>query len=125
MSSDAIAGLLDGKSVMIVEDEAFIAMELEYILGDAGASIVGPVASLETAMKTAETAEFDVAVLDIMLGREEVFPLADMLRERGIGFVFHSAHAEPQRLEKRYPGVALISKPSSAEQIAQSLAALG
>ena len=112
------------RRILLVEDEAFIAMELEDMLLDTGAEVVGPVADLPAAMAAAEGEEIDAAILDIMLGREEVFPAATVLATRRVPFVFHSAHAEADKLRARYPDAALYSKPVDTESLLSGLAAL-
>ena len=103
--------------MLLVEDEAFIAMDLEDQLIDAGATVLGPVSTLAAARRAAADERIDVAVLDIMLGREEVFPAADILLRRGIPFLFHSAHAEAERIHRAYPHAPLISKPGGPDEL--------
>jgi CheY-like chemotaxis protein len=119
-----MAGPLDGARILIVEDEAVVAMDLEFTLEDAGASIAGPVGTLQEALEAAEMPDIDAAVLDVTLGREQVFPVADRLMERGIPFVFHSGHASPRELITQYPNARLCRKPCVHETIIESLAAL-
>ncbi|MFO6463491.1 response regulator [Jannaschia sp. KMU-145] len=116
--------MLTGRKILLVEDEAFIAMDLEHQLTDQGAIVVGPVATLRKAEDAARHAEIDAAILDIMLGRDEVFPAADILRDRGVPFLFHSAHAELDRIERAYPGVGLVQKPGGPNELMRRLAAL-
>ena len=74
-----------GKHVLIVEDEALLALELELAFGDEGAEIVGPALSLSHGVMLVEaTAQIDCAVLDVDLGGRDVFPIAHALEQRGI-----------------------------------------
>lgn len=118
------ASALVNRRILLVEDEAFIAMELEDMLLDAGAEVVGPVANLQAALKAAEDEPIDAAILDIMLGQEEVFPAASVLQGRAVPFVFHSAHAEADALQAHYPGAALYSKPVDTQVLLNGLAKL-
>ena len=78
----------------MVEDVYFLAMELKHWLEDAGASVVGPVPSIRHALELIEEHSISGALLDIYLrDREEVYPVADKLAERGIPFVFATGHA--------------------------------
>lgn len=72
---------LTGASILVAEDESLIAMDFVDALRDAGASIVGPAASLADAYRLA-AAPIDLACLDVDLRGEKIFPFADMLRER-------------------------------------------
>lgn len=115
---------LKGLTILLVEDEAFIAMDLEDHLTDAGATVVGPVPTLGEAERVAREEEVDAAILDVMLGRDEVFPAADILQDRGIPFLFHSAHAEPERIHDAYPSVPLMPKPGDTEKLLGKLIAI-
>ena len=86
----------DGQSVrvLVVEDDALVAFDLEVLLKAAGYSVVGPVGRLEEAVAMASEGLFDVALLDIHLRGEEVYPVADILTGRGIPFMFLSGYGE-------------------------------
>ena len=90
--------LLQGMRVLIVEDEALIAMQLEDELTDAGAEVVGPVASVDEALALIETAYGDgglsAAVLDMNLQGETVLPVADRLAVLRVPFVFTTGYAD-------------------------------
>lgn len=81
------ARAIDGKRVLLVEDEMLIALDTQDELQKAGCHVVGPVARLDAALATARTAEIDAAVLDVNLGGEYVWPVAEALIRRGIPFV--------------------------------------
>src|SRR5690606_2638196 len=71
---------LAGLRVLVVEDEMMVSMLIEDMLGDLGCQVVGPAARLDEAMALAADAEIDCAVLDVTLGGQPIFPLADLLR---------------------------------------------
>ena len=73
---------------MIVEDEALVAMMMEDFVEELGFSVCGPFSSLSAATLAAHAGEFEAAVLDVNLGGELVYPLADLLAERGVPFIF-------------------------------------
>ena len=112
---------LQGQKILIVEDNALIAMSLEDILRDAGAEVIGPVATLEEAERTAAQALMTVAVLDIMLEAEEVWPVARILAARGIPFIFSSGHFEQETLPAEWAGRKILPKPARAQDIVKSL----
>ena len=84
---------LTGRSILVAEDEYFLATDLNRELRRAGATVGGPVASVERAMALIESApRIDGAILDINLGGEMAFPVADALRARGVPFVFATGY---------------------------------
>ena len=113
---------LRGKRILLVEDQALIALDLQVTLEDDGADVVGPFHRLGAAMRAASgDSGLDAAVLDVDLGREEVFPLADRLAERGVPIVFHTGYAEPDRLRARYGGAPVILKPARPGELLRRL----
>lgn len=98
------------KSVLVVEDEVLIAMDIQAELEDAGWTVIGPAGTVAQAMKLLEGHTPSVAVLDINLGGSPSFPIADALEARSIPFVFLSGNAltgEGERFSHRR----LFSKP--------------
>ncbi len=116
-----IGNALTGQSILIVEDNALIAMNLEDILRDAGADVIGPIATLSEAERTATDAVVTGAVLDIMLEAEEVWPVARILAERGIPFIFSSGHFEQDTLPLEWAAHKIVTKPARAQDIVKSL----
>jgi CheY-like chemotaxis protein len=92
-------GALGNKRVLVVEDEAIVAMLIEDELHDAGAKVLGPAGSVEDALAVIAAAGadggLDVAVLDIELDGEAVTPVADRLATLGVPFIFATGYAEP------------------------------
>lgn len=80
--------------VLIVEDEAIIAMDLEMMLQDEGCDVVATVASVKAALEQIGKHELDCAFLDINLGHEQVFPVADELAKKGVPFALLSGHTK-------------------------------
>jgi CheY-like chemotaxis protein len=100
MSSVPIAGV----RVLVIEDEMLVAMVAESIIEDAGCTVVGPAGRLDRALKLAAQEEIDVALLDINLGSEPVFPVAEVLARRNIPFAFatgYGAAGVPPRFSDR------------------------
>lgn len=100
------------ETVMLVEDELFVAIDLQMMLEEAGWTVDGPYATVDEALSAMEAALPDCALLDVRLKDGDVFPLADRLAQAHVPIVFHSGHAEPQALQERYPAAAVVSKPS-------------
>lgn len=105
--------------VLLVEDNALIALDLEDTLLDAGFEVVGPVQSLEKAMDRAGES-FDAAVLDIGLNDQHVFPVADILCERGVPFMFLSGY-DRDVVPSKHAARPFLQKPCSFRTIAAML----
>jgi CheY-like chemotaxis protein len=82
-------GILQGQRVLIVEDEYIIAADMAQSLEDLGVSVMGPAGSVADALALiARSAAIDTAVLDVNLGAEKVYLVADALQARGVPVVF-------------------------------------
>ena len=79
------------RRILVVEDDILVATLLAEILESVGWQVVGPVAHLATALNAAASEGFDAAVLDINLGGQTVYPVAEVLRARRVPFVFVTA----------------------------------
>lgn len=110
----------DGIKVLIVEDEGFIALMIEDILQDLGCEIIASVARLKEACTIASSVELDLAVLDINLGAERSFPVAKILQERRVPFVFSTGYGTAG-LPAELSGSPVLSKPFSAKALQEIL----
>ncbi|MEE4209895.1 MAG: hypothetical protein V2I43_11570 [Parvularcula sp.] len=116
--------LLNGHTVLLVEDEALVGMALQLDLESAGAQVIGPIPSLEEGLSAATDAPFAVAILDIDLRGKDVFPVADQLLARDIPFLFHTGHGRRTELTNGYPGVPVCKKPMNSQKLLRVLAGL-
>ncbi len=108
---------LKDQRVLIVEDEALVAMELAQVLSDAGAQIIGPAGSIEEALQLVARQTIDRAVLDINLGGRMVTPVAQALARRAIPFVYLTGYQDA--------GVSdgpVLRKPANADLLLSTLA---
>ncbi|MBI0474135.1 response regulator [Sphingomonas sp. MA1305] len=109
---------------MLVEDELFVALDVQMTIEEAGLSVEGPYTSLaeaEAALSTLDPHALLCAVLDVRLRDGEVFPAADRLKAAGVPIIFHSGHADQQALERRYPGALVCGKPCSPGTLRSSI----
>jgi CheY-like chemotaxis protein len=113
---------LSSRRVLVVEDSALIALDLEQTLLDCGVTVVGPFGSVRGALPFAGNG-LDAAVLDINLGEEDVFPVADALADAGIAFMFLTGHSD-SKLPARHRGRPVVRKPYSPSQLATMLLSL-
>jgi CheY-like chemotaxis protein len=116
-------GELSGQRILIVEDEFVVSMELEFALRAEGAEVLGPVASVPSALVEIETGQLDAAVIDINLRGELAYPVAEALRSRHIPFVFTTAYSEAE-IKPPFQDVTYLGKPVSMLKIADALAKL-
>ncbi|KIT17472.1 response regulator [Jannaschia aquimarina] len=112
--------MLDDMKILIVEDEALLAVDLSMTLEDEGAVVEGPCMTIDDALRN--QSHVDAAVLDVDIRGEPVFPVADRLAEEGTPFVFHTGRANLAELRERYgDDVPIISKPSSPARLVKIL----
>lgn len=102
------------RSILIVEDEGLVALMMEELVKDMGVRHAHVVADLSAALRLAETADLDCAVLDLSVRGGETIPVADMLDARGIPFVFSSG-SNREALPDRHRHRGLLVKPFSDE----------
>ncbi|AMY68220.1 response regulator [Frigidibacter mobilis] len=114
--------MLEGKKIMVVEDEALLALDLAMTMEDLGAAVIGPCYRLGTALELVQQMKVDGAILDVDLNGETVFPLARYLDEQGVPFVFHTGRADPASLLEAFARARICTKPSTPERIATCLA---
>jgi DNA-binding NtrC family response regulator len=114
-----------GRRVLIVEDEALVAMDLQFAFEDAGAEVLGPAMSLGDALGLAEHApEIDCALLDVDIAGCDVYPVAQVLHRRGIPFIFHTGHGSQRAISAMFPGAITCLKPTLPEKLIDLLAGL-
>ena len=86
---------LQGRRILVIEDESLVAMLLETILDDMGCAVVGPESNIDDGLIAATTeASLDAALLDVNVAGREVFPVAEALKARGVPFVFSTGYGE-------------------------------
>lgn len=110
---------LSGRRVLLVEDEALVAMLLETILEDMGCVPVGPAATVEDGLAMAGEA-IDAALLDVNVAGRQVFPIAEALKARGVPFVFSTGYGEGG-LPDEWRGHPTVQKPFTEAAIRDAL----
>lgn len=114
---------LAGRRILIVEDEAIIAMLLEEQLEELGCVAVGPAASVAAALAQLDEEPFEAAVLDVNLRGDWSYPVAQALDERGTPYLFTTGYGQigldPQFREKM-----ILAKPFTSDALAQALTKL-
>ncbi|MFC5436955.1 response regulator [Rhodanobacter umsongensis] len=108
--------------ILLAEDEMMLAMMLEDRLDASGYRVI-KAARLNRCLELAESASIDLAILDINLAGEQSFPVATVLRRRGIPFVFSSGYGD-QDLPEAWRNERILQKPYDSRQLMDALAAL-
>jgi CheY-like chemotaxis protein len=107
---------VSNRSILIVEDEPLIAMMLEDFILSLGHAVRGPCESVAEALNALDGEPFDLAILDVNLKGESVWPVAAQLRDRGIPFVLASGgHVEPPPGD--FVDVPMIEKPYTIDRV--------
>lgn len=116
------AGVLSGARILIVEDDFLISTELDMILADAGATVVGPCRTLAQAEHVIEDNQISAAILDFRVGDATTLSVAAQLNRHGIPFVFFTGQTNTSQIESACPGAKVISKPFQGRSIVAALA---
>jgi CheY-like chemotaxis protein len=112
---------LTGKRIVLVEDEALIAVMVEQMLSEIGAEVVAAASTLDEALMLSASVACDAAVLDVNLGGALVFPAAEVLARRGIPVVFATGYGGGAIGPERRGQV--IEKPYTRDKLARALKA--
>lgn len=112
---------MQGKNILIVEDEYLLAEDLRMTLERFGAEVLGPVPSVGEAMAAvADHPELSAAVLDMNLRGNMVFPVADMLMARRVPFFFTTGYAD-SLIPDRFSNILRFEKPFDPDQVAAEI----
>jgi len=106
--------------ILVVEDEGLVAMLLEDMLDDLGCEVACSAATVSDALRwLGEGGQADAALLDVNMGGETVWPVADALNVRRTPFAFTTGYG--QLNEPRFRDATLLSKPINAERLEEVL----
>ncbi|WP_424932764.1 response regulator [Amaricoccus macauensis] len=110
-----------GSTILVVEDDYFIADELRNGFEERGGQVLGPVPTVEAALKIIEaTPDLDAATLDVALGEGNAFAVADVLIEKDIPFVFLTGYSG-WVIPERYDMTERHKKPARIQEVVNSL----
>jgi CheY-like chemotaxis protein len=111
-----------GRRVLLVEDEAMIAMLIEDMFEDLGHNLAAVATRLEEALALARSEAFDLAILDLSLGGTLTYPVADVLRDRGVPFIFATGYGS-DGLKEAYSDLPTLRKPFNQEALGYAITA--
>lgn len=123
MAVDTPAGTLAQRRILVVEDELLIAVMIEGRLQELGCIVVGPVGRLDDALRLAGNEALDAAVLDVTIRGGLAYPVADLLRARGIPFVLASGYGS-WALPAAYQDQPRLTKPFTLTELERQVALL-
>ena len=111
---------LQGLRVLVVEDEAAISLLLEDMLLDFGCEVIGPAARLSAALDAVNREQVDLAILDVNVAGEPIYPVAEALVERSVPFVFSTGYGSAG-IKDAYPDRPVLQKPFAQHDLKQKL----
>jgi CheY-like chemotaxis protein len=114
---------LTGLRVLVVEDELLVSMLVEDMLSDFGCKVVGPASDIDQALQLARDAGIDVAILDVNVSGRQSFPVADILKGRGLPFAFASGYGEAGVIDA-HRGAPVLQKPFLQSDLEKALMSL-
>ena len=106
--------------MLLVEDQMIVAMQIEDMLRAIGCEVVGPVGTLQAAVALAHEEALDLAVLDVNLDGEKVYPAAEELQARGIPFILATGYGK-STLPEKWRDLPRLSKPFGPGELEQLL----
>jgi CheY-like chemotaxis protein len=121
MSGHNVASILVGKQVLIAEDEVHVLLLLEDMLTSLGCRIAQTASRVDEVLRLAQSCEVDVAVLDVNLYGQKVYPAAEVLRRRSVPFVFSTGYSLGG-IDPEWATYPVVQKPFLVERLAQALA---
>jgi DNA-binding response OmpR family regulator len=108
------------RRILIIEDEMMIAMMVEDFLKELGWDVVGWAGGEERALQMARDTDIDAALLDVNLGGQDTFAVADILSKRRIPFVFATGYGA-DGVADRFRGVPTLTKPFQRDELELAL----
>lgn len=113
--------MLEGKRVLIVEDEPVIGFVLEDMLDVIGCKPVGIATRVEQALEIVAAREIDAAILDVNIHGQRSYSVADALVAQGVPFIFATGYDGTEH-PSRYRQVLTLAKPYSIDDVQRALA---
>jgi DNA-binding response OmpR family regulator len=113
--------MINGRAILIVEDNADVAMNLTMAVEDIGGRVIGPIDRVDDALKLVVDGSVGAAILDCQLGDRDVTPLALHLIQRGVPVVFYTGTAVPSAVLEVYPTVPVVLKPAQPDTVLLAL----
>ncbi len=117
-------GQIELRRILIVEDEMILALNLEDMLMELGHTVVAIATRIKDAIDLAKSCDIDLAILDLNLSGSLSFPVAEILRKRGIPFMFASGYGE-NGLVEGFQNEFVLTKPYLPRDLKNAMRDLG
>lgn len=117
-----MTGNFDGIRVLVVEDMFLVAEDLSDTLQSWGCEVVGPAARVDDALGIVAAELLDGALLDVNLGEERCFPIAEALRAKGTPFLFLTGYDMASAFPPEFESAPRLTKPVDTRLLAQMIA---
>ena len=114
------APVLKGRSVLVVEDQYLVAQGMKRAVHDLGGKVLGPVPTVAAALAIIEVDVPDLALLDVNLGGEQIFPALLELNHRGIPYIFATGY-ELSVLAPEHRKTPHLEKPVTTRDLAEAV----
>jgi CheY-like chemotaxis protein len=111
---------LVGARVLVLEDEAILAFALEDMLLDLGCEVIGPALRLSEAFNLLESEQLDAAVLDVNVGGDRSYGVAEDLERRDVPFIFATGYGA-EGMELKRTGICVLPKPYRRDDLKAEL----
>jgi|SRR3954447_7130140 CheY-like chemotaxis protein len=111
---------LTGRCVLVVEDSPVVGPFTADLLSELGCDVLGPAPNMAAARELVEAGGYDAALMDVHIRGERVFPLCDLLEEKGIPFVLTSGYADWQ-IPAKWDDRPRLQKPYTLDQVGHAL----
>jgi DNA-binding NtrC family response regulator len=108
---------LAGQRILLAEDEGLIALELERMLEDFGCDVVGPLASVDEVLASAQRGGLDGAMLDVNLRGHRIFEILPALQQLGLRLIITSGYADDTLFPAPFRGMPRIAKPFDQSEL--------
>jgi DNA-binding NtrC family response regulator len=113
--------MLTDQSILIVEDNVYLALDLSQAVEEMRGNVVGPVGTVAEALDLLSGQRVAGAVLDSQLSDRDVTPVVLVLTDKGVPFVIHTATGLPPGVARLHPDTPLLVQPLHAEAIVTGL----
>jgi CheY-like chemotaxis protein len=117
-----VSARIQGRRILIVEDEPLVAMMMTQLIKDLHGSVVGPYATIRDAAASLETAP-DAALLDVNIGNDLAYPIAEELDRLGVPVVFVTGY-QASSIDPRFAAAPVLTKPIEPDELAGALASV-
>ena len=121
--TSAIDPRINGRRILLVEDEPLVAMMMTQMIGDMGGEVIGPFGTLRDATEGLSEKGLDAAVLDVNVGGELVYPLAEKLARSGVPLMFLTGY-DSKSVDRRFVTARVLTKPIEEAELASALGSL-